>query len=168
MRQGSALRKCGLAASKTLALGNGSANGLTVLHMASYYGALDCVRMLLEGGAAVNTRLSGPDLTPWLPIDYNQFGAGKTRAAIFALLLRAGSELPTELPERPLREHPYFSRILDAGSFKNYERAHLEALTRTLSPKFALPPELVRTVVEFYLHAGFYPFTEVPVTALAA
>ena len=51
---------------------------------------------------------------------------------------------------------------------KNYERAHLEALTRTLSPKLALPPELVRTVVEFYLHAGFYPFTEVPATAPTA
>ena len=150
--------------------GTGSANGLTVLHMASYYGALDCVRMLLEGGAAVNTRLSGPDLTPWLPIDYNLFGAGKTRAAIFALLLRAGSELPTELPDRPLRKDPYFRRILGAGSFKAYERAHLTALAKTLSPKLAhlLPPELVRKVVEFYLHAGFYPFTEVPATAPTA
>ena len=59
------------------------------------------------------------------------------------------------------------SRILDAGSFKNYERAHLAALTKTLSPKFALPPELVRTVVEFYLHAGFYPFTAAKVPAAA-
>ena len=53
--------------------GNNAAVGLTVLHLACYYGDLDCVRMLLEGGAAVNTRLSGPDLTPWLPIDYNLF-----------------------------------------------------------------------------------------------
>ena len=62
--------------------------------------------------------------------------------------------------------------ILGAGSFEAYERAHLEALTRTLSPKLAhlLPPELVRKVVEFYLHAGFYPFTaaKVPATAPAA
>ena len=64
--------------------------------------------------------------------------------------------------------YPYLRRVRGAGGFPNYERAHLEALTRTLSPKFALLPELVRTVVEFYLHAGFYPFTEVPVTALAA
>ena len=50
---------------------------------------------------------------------------------------------------------------MDAGSFKNYERGHLAALANTLSPKLAhlLPPELVRNVVEFYLHAGFYPFT---------
>ena len=86
--------------------------------------------------------------------------------------MRAGSELPTELPERPLRKDPYFSRILDAGGFKNYERAHLAALAKTLSPKLAhlLPPELVRKVVEFYLHAGFYPFTaaKAPATAPAA
>ena len=39
----------------------------------------------------------------------------------------------------------YFSRILSAGGFKAYERAHREALTQTLSPKLAhlLPPELV-------------------------
>ena len=97
-----------------------------------------------------------------------------THSAVYPLLLRAGSELPKEeMPGghsgwRPVSEHPYLGRILSAGGFTNYERAHLEALTRTLSPKFALPPELVRTVVEFYLHAGFYPFTEVPVTALAA
>ena len=53
---------------------------------------------------------------------------------------------------------------------KHYARAHLTALTKTLSPKLAhlLPPELVRKVVEFYLHAGFYPFTEVPATAPTA
>ena len=62
----------------------------------------------------------------------------------------------------------YLRRVRAAGGFPNYERAHREALTRTLSPKFALPPELVRIVVEFYLHAGFYPFTEVPATAPTA
>ena len=48
-----------------------------------------------------------------------------------------------------------------ACGFKKYERAHLEALTKTLSPKLThlLPPELVRKVVEHWLHAGFYPFT---------
>ena len=71
---------------------------------------------------------------------------------------------------RPVSEHPYLGRILSASGFKNYESAHREALTRTLSPKFALPPELVRTVVEFYLHAGFYPFTAAkgPATAPTA
>ena len=107
-----------------------------------------------------------------MPIDYNLFGGGKTHAAIFALLLRAGSELPTEVSWRPFSEEPYLSRIMDAGSFKNYERAHLAALAKTLSPKLAhlLPPELVRKVVEHWLHAGFYPFTaaKAPATAPAA
>ena len=51
--------------------------------------------------------------------------------------------------------------ILDAGGFKAYERAHLQALTKTLSPKLAhlLPPELVRKVVEHWIHAGCYVFT---------
>ena len=50
---------------------------------------------------------------------------------------------------------------MDAGSFKAYERAHLAALATTLSPKLAhlLPPELVRKVVEHWLHAGCYVFT---------
>ena len=96
-------------------------------------------------------------------------------ARVYPLLFRAGSELPQEGPDRsdrPLREDPYFSRILGAGSFEAYERAHLAALAKTLSPKLAhlLPPELVRKIVEFYLHAGFYPFTaaKAPATAPAA
>ena len=74
-------------------------------------------------------------------------------ARVYPLLLRAGSELPQETPIPELylclREDPYLGRILDAGSFKNYERAHLTALNNTLSPKLAhlLPPELVRKVV---------------------
>ena len=53
--------------------------------------------------------------------------------------------------------------------FPNYERAHLTTLAKTLSPKLAplLPPELVRKVVEFYLHAGFYPFTAARAPAAA-
>ena len=101
-------------------------------------------------------------------IDYAYIWSTRPRFAVLCpLLLRAGSELPKDRLSQPLRENPYFSRILNAGGFKAYERAHREALTRTLSPKFALPPELVRTVVEFYLHAGFYPFTAAKVPAIA-
>ena len=97
----------------------------------------------------------------------------RTFAAICPLLLRAGSELPREeIGRQPLSEHPYLSRIISAGGFKAYARAHLAALAKTLSPKLAhlLPPELVRKVVEFYLHAGFYPYTlaKAPATAPAA
>ena len=53
---------------------------------------------------------------------YARFGYTdvKTRTAIYVLLLRAGSELPADLPDRPRREDPYFSRIEDAGGFKKY------------------------------------------------
>ena len=92
---------------------------------------------------------------------YARFGYTdvKTRTAIYVLLLRAGSELPADLPDRPRREDPYFSRIEDAGGFKKYEQAHLATLTATFSPKLSLPARPARLVVEFYLHAGFYPFT---------
>ena len=55
----------------------------------------------------------------------------------------------------------YLSRVRAAGGFPNYERAHLAALAKTLSPKLAhlLPPELVRKVVEHWLHAGCYEYT---------
>ena len=128
--------------------------------MAAHNGSADVIRMLLEAGASVNPRTD----TSWTAIDY----VLENHARVYPILLRAGSELPEDRPYRPLRENPYLSRILDAGSFKNYERAHCEALTRTLSPKFALPPELVRIVVEFYLHAGFYPFTAANAPAPAA
>ena len=120
--------------------------------------------MLLEAGASVDFRTQNG----WTAMDY---AYGKD-ARVYPLLLRAGSELPTEVSWRPFSEDPYLSRVISAGGFKAYESAHLTALAKTLSPKFAhlLPPELVRKAVEFYLHAGFYPFTaaKAPATAPAA
>ncbi len=52
---------------------------------------------------------------------------------------------------------PYVRRVLGAGGFKKYERAHLAALTATFAPKFdALPTDAVRVVVAFCFHAGYY------------
>jgi len=129
------------------------------LHQAAFDYSHEIVRMLLEAGACVDNKTS----IDWRAIDYafrhSFHRLSPHLTTVYALLLRAGSELPKDSPSRPLREEPYLGRILSAGGFKNYERAHLAALAKTLSPKLALPPELVRTVVEFYLHAGFYPFT---------
>ena len=49
-------------------------------------------------------------------------------------------------------------RVRDEGSFANLARLHLNKLTKTFAPKFAgrLPPEIVRHVVSFWLHAGYY------------
>ena len=127
--------------------------------MAASNGSRDAVCMLLEAGAAVDAEAP----TGWTAMDYAY--TSRTFAAICPLLLRAGSELPRA--GGSIRNDPYLSRIMDAGGFKAYESAHLAAVTKTLSSKFALPPELVRTVVEFYLHAGFYPFTAAKVPAAA-
>ena len=90
----------------------------------------------------------------------------------FALLFRAGAEVPADRYDGRISSDPYLSSVRAAGGFPNYERAHLAALAKTLSPKLAhlLPPELVRKVVEHWLHAGFYPFTaaKVPATAPVA
>ena len=52
----------------------------------------------------------------------------------------------------------YLQKIAAAGGFRKYELAHINALLATFSPKFShlLPPEMVRHVVEFWLHAGCY------------
>ena len=52
----------------------------------------------------------------------------------------------------------YIQRVRDEGSFANLARLHLNKLTETFAPKFAgrLPPEIVRHVVSFWLHAGYY------------
>ena len=48
--------------------------------------------------------------------------------------------------------------MIDAGGITNYERAHLASRVATFTPKLAhlLPPELVRRVVAFWMHAGDY------------
>ncbi len=52
---------------------------------------------------------------------------------------------------------PYVRRVLGAGGFQRYERAHLAALTATFAPKFpALPTDAVRVVVAFCFHVGYY------------
>ena len=47
-------------------------------------------------------------------------------------------------------------KVRAAGSFQNYERAHLNALAATFAAKLPLPPELVRRVVEYAFHVGDY------------
>ena len=53
--------------------------------------------------------------------------------------------------------YAYMRKIVKAGSFKQYERNHLTAITATFVPKFPrLPPEMVRHVVEYAFHVGDY------------
>ena len=67
----------------------------------------------------------------------------------------------------------YLQRIADAGGWEAYRRAHVDKLAllfapkpetgskrrrskRRRSPLHGLPPELVRRVVEYWAHAGYY------------
>ena len=129
----------------------------TPLFCAAANGMLGVIRLLVKAGASVNARCTIYDLeapgrsrlgTPLdAAIQYNYF-----MNCIFPILLRAGSDLPATCAKVP-----YVQRVIDAGSFKKYERAHLARLTSTFAPKFPhLPPELVRNVVSFWLHAGEY------------
>ena len=66
------------------------------------------------------------------------------------LFLRAGAEIPTDNTDR------YIVRVRNAGGFKKYAQEHLARITSILAPTPRLPPEMVRKIVEFWLHAGYY------------
>ena len=47
-------------------------------------------------------------------------------------------------------------KIHDAGGFKAYEKRHANALVAIFVPKLRLPPEMIRHVVFYWAHVGFY------------
>ena len=56
-----------------------------------------------------------------------------------------------------MRERVLIQKVIAAGGFRDYERTHLNALVATFAPKFdQLPKELVRIVVEYAFHVGYY------------
>ena len=81
--------------------------------------------------------------------------------------LQAGAVIPTidELrrfsgpgcyDENELQD-PYLQKVLAAGSFANYAKAHRARLLAILAPKFPhLPKEMVSVVIDFWAHVGFY------------
>ena len=120
--------------------------GTTALHRAARVSdkrAEDCVDILLAGGASVNARDSSGET----PLDV---ALSHHCRRVWPLLLRAGAEIPTN------NTHPYIVRVRNAGGFKKYAQAHLARITAILAPTPRLPPEMVRKIVEFWLHAGYY------------
>ena len=85
---------------------------------------------------------------------------------MYPILLCAGAELPAET------HHSYIQKVIDAGGWARYERLHLDKLTamhtpkpptdgrsrsrRRLSPLRRLPPEVLRKIVAYAFHAGYY------------
>ena len=123
--------------------------GCTPLHEAvrSRVGSnVDCVDLLLKAGADRSVNVEGHGWTP-LALALN---GGHRR--MWPLLLRAGAGIPGYYSPMP---NPYLLRVQGAGGFKKYEQAHLARLTAILETPL-LPPELVRKIIEFWLHAGYY------------
>ena len=51
----------------------------------------------------------------------------------------------------------YRAKVVAAGSWAAYERAHRARLTKVLEPKFPqIPAEIVPTIVAFAFHTGWY------------
>ena len=114
----------------------------TPLHRAAFKSA-DCVEVLLAAGASVNAR-SNSGRTPF------DLALSQNYRRTWPLFLRAGAEIPTDNTD------PYIVRVRNAGGFKKYAQQHHARITSILAPTPRLPPEMVRKIVEFWLHAGYY------------
>jgi len=118
-------------------------SGATALHIAARRGSVDSVEVLLAAGAALDARtLAGKS-----PLDMAL--VHRSRRA-WPLFLRAGAELPATYPP-----DPYLERVVAAGGFKRYAQALVARIASILETPL-LPPELVRKVLGFWLHAGYY------------
>ena len=150
----------------------GSQN-LTALHTAARKGSIYCAPLLIDAGANINALSSNgstPLDTAFASADEYMHEAsvragGKGTTAfergarnchrVATILLRADARTAV-YPTADISD-PYARRVLGAGGFKKYERAHLAALTATFAPKLpALPADAVRVVVAFCFHVGYY------------
>ena len=113
--------------------------------MGSRENAEECARLLINAGAK-----SGNMRTSWQWI----LQSGNPR--LYPMLLRAGAALPAVTALRT--DDTYLRKVIAAGGFRQYERAHLNAIVASFAPKLShlLPPELVRRVVEYAFHVGDY------------
>ena len=130
--------------------------GSTPLHTAAEWCSEEHVALLLKAGAAVNVRDRAGN-TPFTHAIRNPWNKTKVRdhrifPRVAPLLLRAGADIPAGWGG----VSPYIRRVVAAGGFKKYEQAHIARITKILAPTPRLPPEMVRKIVEFWLHASYY------------
>ena len=160
------------------------ATGECSLHYTVRDGHVEVVRTLLRLGAKVNV-YSDPDspgsLTFVSPLD---IAIICHRRRMYPLLLRAGARLtraeldkfggdhfdawgnliedpqfqePPMTPDRADADSPYLAKVLAAGSYKAYEKAHLKRLVDMFLPKFPdLPAEIIPNIVRHWYHVGYY------------
>ena len=72
---------------------------------------------------------------------------------VWPLFLRAGADIPTQWATD--NTDPYIVRVRNAGGFQRYAQANVARIASILETPL-LPPELVRKVLGFWLHAGYY------------
>ena len=120
-------------------------SGYTPLHWAALSDVyIEHVELLLKAGAAVNV-VSRHEGTPF-DVAITQ---GHRRA--YPLFLRAGAEF------RSSYRNPYIWRVQGAGGFKKYAQNHLARMTKLfVANGRRLPPEVVRQIMKFWLHLGYY------------
>ena len=138
----------------------------TLLHTAVSFAHYSVVSLLLKAGAAVNALtqvVHAETIPPSTPLD---MALVYSRRATVSILLRAGGVLNRhQRPWGPINRPDlarstsgiYLAKVDAGGGFKKYEQDHLATLTKTFAPKFPmLPPEMVRHILTFGFHAGFY------------
>ena len=122
-------------------------SGYTPLHWAArgdFGSSTDCLELLLKAGAAVNV-VSRHEGTPF-DVAITQ---GHRRA--YPLFLRAGAEF------RSSYRNPYIWRVQGSGGYRKYAQNHLAAMTKLfVANGRRLPPEVVRQIMKFWLHLGYY------------
>ena len=125
----------------------GDAYGQTPLHLVWHSIEVGSALLLLRHGAAVNAQ----DDSGRTPLSNASYTDSESRRRLVPILLRAGAALPAHTT------NAYIQKVIAAGGFGRYERNHLDALAATFAPHFAhLPPEIVRLVVKYAFHVGYY------------
>jgi ankyrin repeat protein len=127
-----------------------NSGGYTPLHWAArgdFRTDTESVELLLRAGAAVNTRITS-GLDGYTPFDI-ALDNGHRRA--YPLFLRAGAEFQNSY------HNSYTLRVQGAGGFKKYAQNHLARMTKLFAANGRrVPPEVVRQIMKFWLHAGYY------------
>ena len=133
--------------------------GTTALHFAVRMGPNNCIEVLLAAGASLNLREVHNNNTPFdVALHYGTGGGhappeqrARSRRT-WPLFLRAGAEVPAIYTDS---DDQYLFLVVAAGGFQRYAQAHVARIASILETPL-LPPELVRKVLEFWLHAGYY------------
>ena len=122
------------------------------LRCVGWGGFSNFIEPLIRAGALVNEK----DTRDMTPLDYaigrREYGIVSGNPRTYPLLLRAGADLPAQTDD------PYLRAVIDAGGFKKYAQSHLATIAALFARTERLPPEMVRHVVSFWLHAGYYVY----------